>query len=338
VTRAVLVTLVALAGLANPLPGRAGDFHVGPTLICSDCHTMHFSEAHTLTGAIPEPGSLGAYPQPALLRHAAAELCLSCHDGKTYAPDVYGDHGNAYVRAAGQLSKMSDPEATRARGHTIGDTRTAPGGSWSSPVGLRCQHCHASHGNAYYRNLLPQPGTAAAPTPVTYVTGAYDDAAAVQLLAGGAMSTRYAATNVRYRRTATATASGLSAWCAGCHTTVHGAGGAPHMGGSVAGDTGPGARWLQHPTRDVTMQQAAANGHVDLAHWAPGGLVSADQRVPVVSPNGAVPGGDNEVFCGSCHRAHGSTERKGLIFVDAATSEPEGGSSLRETCQQCHYK
>ncbi len=84
------------------------------------------------------------------------------------------------------------------------------------------------------------------------------------------------------------------------------------------------------------MAEAAANRRVSATHW----FSALASRVPVVSPGGNVPGSaggsDNEVFCGSCHKAHGSTNRKGLIFDDEATPTPEDGTQQRHTCQQCH--
>ncbi len=113
-----------------------------------------------------------------------------------------------------------------------------------------------------------------------------------------------------------------------------------NLGGSPMGDTNQIgiSPWLRHPTRDVTMAQANVNQHVDKNHWF-GGLGS---RVPVVSPSGVLPGtsagSDNEVFCGTCHKAHGSAHRYGLIWDNAAIVQPEDGTAVMDTCQQCHYK
>jgi predicted CXXCH cytochrome family protein len=86
------------------------------------------------------------------------------------------------------------------------------------------------------------------------------------------------------------------------------------------------------------MARGVANRHVDASHW----FSSLGSRVPVVSPSGTIPGtggtSDNQVFCGSCHKAHGSSHRAGLIFDDETTAIPEDGTSLVQTCQQCHYQ
>ncbi len=337
-----LLSVLALVTAALLLPSgprlSAGDFHSAGSLVCSDCHVMHYSETHLLSGAPgPDPALASGGPFPYLLKSAQAQLCLSCHEGRTDIPDVLGAHAGTHVRAAGQLNVLGDGAAIEGMGHTIASTAAPPGGTWTNP-GLQCRHCHATHGNAYYRNLLPNPGTATGKY-VTYLTGTpYSGNAAIQQLSATPMATHYAAGNILYRRTAVGTTDlGLSEWCSGCHANYHGAGGAANMGGSASGDTGI-VPWLRHPTRDVTMAEAVTNKHANSAHW----FSALASRVPVVSPSGTVPGvsgtSDNEVFCGSCHKAHGSTKRKGLIFDNETTATPEDGTLLRDTCQQCHYQ
>lgn len=310
--------------------GLAGDFHLYGSLTCSDCHVMHYSEAHTLAGPVPPTVPLASGgPFPRLLRQRASDLCLACHDGRTDAPDVLGPNAGVYVRAAGALNRAGDSgEYAEGNGHSLGSTNAPPGGAWTGnqAEGLQCKHCHVIHGNQYYRNLTPSPGTATGKL-VTYLTGAtYSGTAAVQQIANTPMSTHYAVSNIRYRQTQVGTTDfGLSEWCGGCHGDYHGAGGS-------------GSPSLVHPTRDVTMAQAVANNTVDPNHW----FSALASRVPVVSPSGIVPGtsgtSDNQVFCGSCHKAHGSNHRAGLIYDDEATAAPEDGTSLMQTCQQCHYQ
>lgn len=317
---------------------RGGDYHLGPTLVCSDCHTVHYSETHTLAGAPTSAVPLVGGPHPRLLRQAASSLCLACHDGRTDAPDVLGANIGGYVRAAGSLNRVGEtgPYA-EANGHTIGSANPAPGGSWigNQTGGLQCGHCHDYHGNAYYRNLTPIPGGATGKF-VTYLTGStYAGTAAVQQIASMPMATHYAAGNIRYRQTQVGTTDfGLSEWCGGCHGNYHGAGGSAGMGGSPSGDPNGASPWRRHPTRDVSMGQASTNRRVDASHW----FGTLQSRVPVVSPSGTPGANDNQPFCGSCHKAHGSTNRYGLIFDDEATAAPEDGTALLQTCQQCHYQ
>jgi len=337
-----------LLALAAPLVfgrgGVAGDYHLSGSLICSDCHTMHYSEAHTYTGTQVWTVPLaGGGPFPKLLRQPQSQLCLVCHDGQTTAPDVYADNAaGTFVRAAGGLNKVGDIGLyAEGNGHTLGSVNAPPGGTWTGnqTEGLQCKHCHDIHSNAYYRNLTPNPGTVTGKL-VTYLTSVtYSGTAAVQQIANTPISTHYAASNIRYRQTQVGTTDfGLSEWCGGCHGNFHGAGGAANMGGSLTGDTNTGSPWLRHPTRDVTLANGVTNKHIDPNHW----FSALASRVPVVSPSGTVPGtaggSDNQVFCGSCHKAHGSTNPKGLIYDDETTAALEDGTSLLQTCQQCHYQ
>jgi hypothetical protein len=282
---------------------------------------MHYSETHTYSGGLtPDPLLAAGGPFPKLLKNSESQLCLACHDGKINAPDVAGANSGSYVRAAGQLNISGD--GNEGNGHTIGSMVAPPGGTWNNP-GLQCMHCHDKHGNGYYRNLLANPGTSTGKT-VTYMTGAaYTGSTAIQQLGSSPMATHYAVSNVLYRQSQTGSADfGLSEWCGGCHGDYHGTSGTSN---------------LEHPS-DVTLAQGVSSGQIDTTHW----FSSLLSRVPVVSPSGAIPGtpsgSDNKVFCGSCHKAHGSLNRKGLIFDDETTAALEDGTSLNQTCQQCHYQ
>ena len=313
-----------------------GDFHAASSLVCSDCHVMHYSKTHRYSGEpSPDPFLAPGGPFPGLLKNSPSQLCLACHDGRTDTPDVLGTNTNAYVRAAGRLNVLGD--GADNTGHTMGSTDIPSGGDWTNP-GLQCSHCHATHGNGYYRNLLSNPGTTTGKT-VTYVTGSsVSGTSAIQQLSDTSMVRHYEAGNIRYRQTQVgSTDFGISEWCSGCHGHFHGVGGDSEMGGSMTGNNGS-RPWIRHPTRDVTMAEGVTNRHIDASHW----FSEPASRVPVVSPGGNIPGtatsSDNEVFCGSCHKAHGSPHRKGLIFDDETTAKLEDGISLMQTCQQCHFQ
>ena len=108
------------------------------------------------------------------------------------------------------------------------------------------------------------------------------------------------------------------------------------MGGGPGGDSGPGLEWLRHPTRDVTMSEAWANGRLGTDNW----FQTLASRVPTVSPS-EIPGtpgdSDNEVFCGTCHKAHGSSHPDMLIFDRDGTAQTGDGTRMAETCTECHW-
>ena len=157
-TGVLMVGAVALA--------TAGDFHVGTTLICSDCHVAHYSQAHSYSGSAWFPGLGTAGPYNNLLRDDENKVCLACHNGSSYAPDVFGANGGvATIRQAGALNTTTghglsnDPTYDEIDGHTLYSTALPPGKGTSAYVpktdGLTCVDCHAQHGIAtQYRNLL----------------------------------------------------------------------------------------------------------------------------------------------------------------------------------------
>jgi len=304
-----------------------GDYHVGNGLHCSDCHIIHASRRGiAYGGGLPNPTGY-----PSLLRAAtASELCLTCHDGGSgtgdSAPDVSGAASyetGSVKRAAGAFQAAVG--SSTANGHDLGVSgQIAPGGAWSNGTGTSCASCHAPHGNTYYRNLVLIPGNAPGNRPVTAITQA----------ALTPTATQYSVGNLRY----TSSTDGLAAWCQGCHTNFHGQPGAANMGGATGGDApGSSSYWFRHPTMGMTMAQGVTNKHIDGTYW----FSTALSRVPVVSLSGVIPGSaagsDNEVFCGSCHKAHGSAHGDGLIWDDPGTAALEDGTLARQTCQACHY-
>lgn len=315
---------VLLAALLPAALAGADNYHTSGNLYCSDCHIMHATQRGIGFGG----GLLSPPGYPTLLRAATVnELCLSCHDGGTgaprSAPDVTGTASyetSALKRCAGAFQAATG--VTTVNGHDLGvANETAPGGTWNSGAGMSCVDCHDAHGNDNYRDLVLRPGTAATDLLIADV---------VQTVLTPT-STHYATSNIRY------TGQGLSAWCQGCHTVYHGAPGDSSLGGAPGGDTpGSDSQWLRHPTGGVTMAQGVSNGHVDPFYW----FTSALSRIPVISPSRTIPGvaatSDNQPFCGSCHKAHGSTHRAALIWDDPTTAALEDGSSAQQTCQACH--
>jgi hypothetical protein len=341
-----LLVVMATAGSA-----QAGFFHFNDTLNCEDCHTMHFSQQHgnnpAGTGIVAPLGTGG--PFAGLLRDDINELCLTCHDGQTFAPDVLEDNNNTAAggpRQAGALNKVGGngiyPPPT---GHTLGSTDTAPGGTWSdtSSHGLNCANCHAAHGGGLavadpYRNLGGF-GTAVGPsTQVSFAPGSSNTDLTVDVFvntSSGVTLNKYQQQNVTYNEPNTAD-SAIAAFCKGCHTDFHGAvGDATTIGGTGT----PPTAFIRHPAAGVDIG-AIGGGHSSLSVFT-----NYTNQVQVMSPTGqaagAYDGSDTGLTptCISCHKGHGNQNAFGLIYIaGTGTVDEEGdsGTSVRDLCNQCH--
>lgn len=339
----VLLSIAALAGTA--VLASAGDFHVGTSLICSDCHVAHFSMQHgyTVGSAIPYLGASG--PNDNLLRDDVNKTCLSCHNNQSWAPDVFGANGGtAGVREAGGLNSASghgltnDPGYDIIDGHTLYSTDTPPGGNTSAYVpgadGLECTNCHAQHGIAtQYRNLLNR-GIFAGDT-LNYAVGTNDLTKDVFERSAGT----YTIDQMDFNEPDTRN-SHYARWCKTCHVDFHGQGGDANMGGLAGGVTSSNATpWKRHPTADVNIGESGASATYisSLAQFA-----GHTNKVKVMDSQGlwTGTGGDNTVTpsCMSCHKAHGNMNGFGLIFMNGTgtvTEEGDGGV-YKDLCRQCH--
>ncbi len=313
-------------------------------LQCSDCHTMHYSEG----GApIKTPsGESYAGPSEFLIRADSVNLlCLSCHDSGTGgingAPDVWGVASYetpVLKRAAGSF--QGSVGVISHKGHSLGVVKDiAPGSNpiVTFPTGLTCVSCHDAHGNGNYRSLKSNVGNGTH-LKVSYINGIYSGSSSIFQVELNPTSIHYSTRNIQYRRDTPV--DGLSQWCKGCHTNFHGTGGEINDSGILLGDNNAtNSAWVQHPITGVTMSQAVKNQHLDSSAWFNEKLKS---RLPVVSPSNQIPGtntnSDNQVACITCHKAHGSTNPFGLIYDNPLSPNREDGTSLMQSCQQCHNK
>ncbi len=321
----------------------AGDFHSGASLVCSDCHVAHYSQSHgyTTSGSFVPLGTAGPYND--LLRNDEVDLCLSCHNDQSWAPDVFGANGGtAHLREAGGLNidpahGTNDPGYSPISGHTLNSTALPPGIGTSAYApgaeGLVCTNCHAQHGTTNYRNLLNRGIFTGAS--VTYAIGTNDLTKDVFERSAAA----YAESDVDFNEPDTR-ASAYANWCKSCHQDFHGQGGDPNMGGQMGGVTSTNTNpWKRHPTADVNIGTTGATYISSLTQYA-----SHTNKVKVLDSQGLWTGatGDETVTpsCMSCHKAHGNMNPFGLIFMTGTgtrTEEGDGGV-YKDLCRQCHIE
>jgi len=377
-TRKLTACIALLAAAAFPLLG--GEWHAGTTNVCTDCHTMHFRQTLNWDGSTPvsttpQAGGnwLGATgPNMRLLKLPANQLCLSCHDGQTFAPDVAGVNVNTAPtqgRSAGAVNEVGSAAPYDTwKGHTLGDTTVPPGFNpvaagvpltqqYNAANGLECISCHLQHGSAtIYRNLGPR---TAAFQPLYVFATTNDTTKDVWINADKALYTPnsgsaatfnplYDNANVSYNVTNPAIPAGatmqttnrLDTFCSSCHGNFHGAPTDANIGSLVIG---AGATdFIRHPTSKQVIGAAALGGQSSLTRY-----VAATTKVKVYA-NDRVAYTDAQPGCVSCHKAHGNQNPFGLVFLSrTATSVGEEGGfgatqtqtqqvGYRNLCGQCH--
>ena len=342
---AVLGSTIALvAGTAF-----AGDYHFGQNLVCQDCHVMHYSQSHgyNANGSGNFTGLGAAGPYEYLLRNDVNDLCMSCHDGQAFAPDVVEAHGNGYLRQAGALNVVGgNGQYPPTTGHTLGSTAVAPGGTWSNAAGLECVNCHSPHGrastftpptnNGGYRNLYS--GGTLGGQSISYsrldADGSNDLTRWVfEDASSGTNANHYGQNHITFNEP-DATKSAYAQFCKSCHTNFHG-----DVGGSEIGGVGsPPIEFHRHPASTAKIG-ALGGGHSQLGRLA--GNVNQTQ---VLSPTGVRAGSYNTQTdltpsCMSCHKAHGNQNAFGLIYMlgtGTMTEQGDSGVDMRNTCRQCH--
>jgi|GEM_PF-609777 len=363
------ILIAAFFVLGMVAAATAGDYHYGTTLICADCHVMHFSQTHGYNndgGGTFVP--LGTTPEHYLLRDEVNKLCLNCHDGQAFAPDVYGNNTGTHNRQAGALNKATDAGPYYPQdGHTLFATAAPPGGTGWTPEathGLNCIDCHHQHGHpgtgfatydsagtgvlgtGTYRNLKANPGNASSTSNpnrwVTYRVGTNSLLSDVfERATGPGVAAHYEVANVDFNEP-NATKSAYGAWCQGCHTDFHGTSTDANMRDAAYPTAGHG--WFRHPTADINIGQQPTSGHSSLASFR-----NNLYRTKVMSPGGdwgtqgvawaAAPTNLTQ-SCFSCHKSHGNKNAFGLIFAKgvAALGEEGDGADARNLCRQCHVQ
>jgi hypothetical protein len=309
-----------------------------------------------------------------LLKAPANQLCLSCHDGQTFAPDVLGLNTNASPSQGRSAGALNDPALGTPyeewKGHTLGSTNVPPGfnptaagvpvtSQYVAANGLDCISCHLQHGSAtIYRNLGPR---SAAFQPL-YVLGTTNDTTKdvwVNIPSPYTPDTKdasvfnplYDNANVSYNNTNPAAPAGstlstsnrVDTFCSACHGDFHGGPTNSNIGSSVVG---VGAQdFIRHPTSKQVIGLAANGGQSSLTRF-----VANTTKVKVYA-NDRVAFSDATPGCVTCHKAHGNQNPFGLVFLNrtaASVGEQGGyatgqvemangyGQGYRNLCGQCH--
>lgn len=336
--RFVLPLVIGAFLTITSFPALAGLAHYGSRLICSDCHTMHYSMQHNYRGGSTDVINDSLGPFENLLKANPNDLCLACHDGTGFAPDVLGADGGDYPRQAGALNRLTSPEPGYHTwdGHTLDSTATAPGGTWAdTDHGLTCVDCHSPHGiQTQYRNLWTSTdaGDKFLNKTITFAAGSNNTSKDVHIDAFDFPS-RYGVDGVHFNEP-DPTKSAYGNWCGSCHGDFHGSGGTANLGGASGGDLG-NTPWKRHPVADVNIGQTGASS---LSHYQ-----SHTNRVKVMSTSGNWDTGtDVTPSCFSCHKAHGNRNAFGLIYMSGTgvvTEEGDtGGTTMSNLCRQCHIQ
>ncbi|MFN8589346.1 MAG: cytochrome c3 family protein [Candidatus Eisenbacteria bacterium] len=316
-------------------PDAEPRYHNGNELVCSDCHIAHASQSHPRNPAQLGMNEIVPYvgaPSPNLIRAGdPLDLCLSCHDNQSFAPDVVGADVNGLVqRSAGHFGM---PGMANPNGHDLGRGLPRSNGSYDfcnrchfgdgSQAQVTCIDCHNAHGNGKARNLQWASDPASTPD-----LGLFTNPGAVNL-------GRYEDANVSFGTMNSYSLREVSNICLDCHHV---------FSGEYYTDANGNGVHERHPTYDSeraspnNIAQGASKGSTAPAHWTAGtgsGFGATPRVRPVTSNAGTwgdghiVDAARNGVFCLSCHRAHGSDQPFGLVFTASSGTNASG-------CDQCH--
>jgi len=276
-------------------------FHDAGVARCSGCHTMHNSQ----DGALVDPDSPTGNSY--LMKDATpSDTCLACHagygqlgDGTGRGPggDFYWTTVDVSWTAHGNLNTIEGREHGHnldAPGHSLVEDpvlAAAPGGTYDATY-LGCNSCHDPHGNENFR-LLYGAGDTAENYP-----GSYSFSDAAPIAEGNSRRTNAGDSGEEYIGNHTAYISGMSDWCANCHSGMH----------SDMSST------LVHPVAQNLQSTISVNYNAYVTSNDVTGGSPATAYLPLVpfedaanttsSTTGTTA--SSQVMCLTCHRAHAS--------------------------------
>lgn len=296
------------------LPGNALA-KIPDTIPCSNCHTMHNSQAGLSMTATSTYGLL-------------LNSCIGCHTGldgtsaintETLAPAVMhsnGAPGNASgannMLAGGSFYWVAtDGASTDNTGHNViglspedASLGKVPPGNGGTALGsqLTCAGSRGCHGNPgelnEVKSLMAHHKDDTAPLDGASIGTSYRFLSSVIGTEDSDWEYSYASDDHnQYKAGATwdsAAADTITSVCARCHNDYHGNPGVGTTGSSP---------WIRHPTDiDINTYGGEFTGYVTYEVFVP---VASTSGLTVVTSNVQTPG-NGVVTCISCHRAHGS--------------------------------
>jgi hypothetical protein len=291
------------------LGGTAFAFHGGGVAECGGCHTMHNSEqgAAVRTGAGTAAFLLRAF--------TPSDTCLSCHAAYGQGTGTgagYGSGGDfywvtksyTYSGHGGDETSLGDRHGHNIVSNMLNIAQDAalaagPGGTYNSAY-LGCNSCHDPHGQQH--NALLLYGIEA--TAANYPGAGFNFTKAAPILKSPGRKTATSASNKVSNSNHTAFGSGMSNWCANCHSGMLNANG-NHV----------------HPVnRQFSSTMVGAyDGYVSTGNLTGGThATSYWEKVPFetgidcvvtltsMRTSTAGPDTNSTVMCLSCHRSHAS--------------------------------
>ncbi len=329
----IIVALLAAVLLGLGYGTVAQAFHDGGVAHCDGCHTMHNSEDGQ---SIIEGGVVGTAGEHLTLGADPGSTCLSCHEGQgTY--HVFSSNGSNFTPGGDffwltkTFSWQEFGTTVTRNGYSFGHNviaadfglvqdpvlTTAPGGTFQS-VWLSCSSCHDPHGKKIDKS---GPIVASGSYRENYDQFAGQELGNFRLLGDQGYRAGPGFTFINRPPIATTPSpfgpgrnetdsshtdygSGMSEWCANCHTNFLAGVGEHRHAASNQATMGPAGIEINYntyvKTGDLTGTRATA--YLALVPFERG--TNAPTNTTPTSTQGPDP--NSNVMCLSCHRAHAS--------------------------------
>ncbi|MCK4739292.1 MAG: hypothetical protein KAT46_05025 [Deltaproteobacteria bacterium] len=295
------------------------------------------------------------------------------------APFALGATDFSLVGAGGDFSGtglwngitfVADGAASIDTGHSLNAAGTPPGATVPAVMpSLQCTNCHDPHGTNVttasvnvYRNLranIAEQGNAVGDwttlgNTLEFITdlgdsytggvNAGDNSAPTGNALGGNIWPVYQGLNNNVYSTS------FSYFCTQCHGAWH----EDQNNDGIVDNNASGVDWTRHPvgtqlTGDGTATSSSGNTIIDLTNYATWGAGTGN--LPVATGSGVAGGtgaydqtapATDEVFCLSCHFAHGGPNSDGLRwdYTTAVVSGNQTGLAMAvgQGCNACHNK